>query len=261
MQIYFHPGWGYLLPHLLASLFYVHSLVYHQISTINYVAWSLEVEIQFYLLVPALALLFAITHASVRRAVLLVCICVAGFVQMQPWFPQEAWLTILGHIQFFLAGFLLADLLAARGDASQKHWLWDVASLVLWPMVYWMPHNWPLSNVLLPLIFCAIYMAAFLGPGSNRCFRTQWVAVAGGMCYSTYLLHPLVIDTGFKFTSRLLIFQDFLINYGLQVLLLGVAIALVSAAFYIWVERPCMDPNWPQALLRRLRRAKTMKTA
>ena len=44
-----------LLPHLLASLGYVHNIVYGVPSTINVVAWSLEIEVQFYILAPALA--------------------------------------------------------------------------------------------------------------------------------------------------------------------------------------------------------------
>ena len=56
-----------LLPHLLASLFYVHSLTYGTWSRINFVAWSLEIEVQFYLLAPLLAWLFAIPGRRLRR--------------------------------------------------------------------------------------------------------------------------------------------------------------------------------------------------
>ena len=39
------------LPHFIASLFYFHGLVYGEASWINGVAWSLEIEVQFYLMV------------------------------------------------------------------------------------------------------------------------------------------------------------------------------------------------------------------
>jgi peptidoglycan/LPS O-acetylase OafA/YrhL len=45
-----------LLPNLVASMFYVHNLVYHSPSVINFVAWSLEIEIQFYVLAPRFAI-------------------------------------------------------------------------------------------------------------------------------------------------------------------------------------------------------------
>src|ERR1019366_7455413 len=49
-----------LLPHLGASLLNIHNLVYRTPSAINIVAWSLEIEIQFYLLAPFLAMVFLI---------------------------------------------------------------------------------------------------------------------------------------------------------------------------------------------------------
>ncbi|MDR3506741.1 MAG: acyltransferase [Caulobacteraceae bacterium] len=49
-----HPGAskGSLLNHLLASLTYTHGLIYLDSSSIYPPAWSLEIEIQFYLLSP-----------------------------------------------------------------------------------------------------------------------------------------------------------------------------------------------------------------
>jgi len=52
------PPLGELLPHLLASVFYLHNAIYHSVSTINFVTWSLEIEAQFYLVAPLLAMLF-----------------------------------------------------------------------------------------------------------------------------------------------------------------------------------------------------------
>ena len=58
-------------PHFAASLFYSHSLIYGTFSPAMGVAWSLEIEVQFYLLVPLLTLLFTIGNRMLRR----VCDC------------------------------------------------------------------------------------------------------------------------------------------------------------------------------------------
>ena len=51
---------------------YLHNLIYNSDSTINVVAWSLEVEVQFYVLVPLLAGIFAIADARIRRSVIVI---------------------------------------------------------------------------------------------------------------------------------------------------------------------------------------------
>src|SRR5207248_8852502 len=48
-------GFRELLPHFLSSCFYLHNLVYADESLVNTVTWSLEIEVQFYVLVPLLA--------------------------------------------------------------------------------------------------------------------------------------------------------------------------------------------------------------
>ena len=63
-------------PHLLASAFYLHNALYRSMSTINGVAWSLEVEVQFCLLAPLLAMLYRIRPAGLRRCLIGVSIAV-----------------------------------------------------------------------------------------------------------------------------------------------------------------------------------------
>ncbi len=47
-----------LLPHFLASLLYLHNVIFGSLSRISPPTWSLEVEVQFYLLAPLLARVF-----------------------------------------------------------------------------------------------------------------------------------------------------------------------------------------------------------
>jgi peptidoglycan/LPS O-acetylase OafA/YrhL len=56
-----------LYPHLAASLFYLHNLIYGSASPVIGVAWSLEIEVQFYVVVPLLTFLFAIRKRWLRR--------------------------------------------------------------------------------------------------------------------------------------------------------------------------------------------------
>ena len=84
--------------HVLASFFYQHSLVFGEVSTVNPVAWSLEVEIQFYIVAPVVMQFYRIRRTRLRRALLIVIILAIGLAQM----PFQTWPRISLSILFFL---------------------------------------------------------------------------------------------------------------------------------------------------------------
>jgi peptidoglycan/LPS O-acetylase OafA/YrhL len=71
------------------------------------------------------------------------------------------------------------------------------------------------------------------------------------MCYSFYLMHMLVISTVFRITKHLVV-SDFFVSLLIQVLLLGGSVCVCCTGYYIVIERPCMDPQWPRKLLARI---------
>lgn len=95
------------LSHLGASLLYLHNLIYGAGSTINVVAWSLEIEVQFYCLAPVLAVLFTVERVIVRRTLMAT---LALFCAMLAPPPVGRWgLSLAGFLQYFLVGLLVAD--------------------------------------------------------------------------------------------------------------------------------------------------------
>src|ERR1700733_5717798 len=97
----------------------------------------------------------------------------------------------------------------------------------------------------LPILILLAYLATFNGPASRQIFRTPWIALTGGMCYSFYLMHMLVISIAFKFTRHFLIFSSLPLSFLIQAILLGSCIYLFCTAYFVFIERPCMDPNGP----------------
>jgi peptidoglycan/LPS O-acetylase OafA/YrhL len=81
----------------------------------------------------------------------------------------------------------------------------------------------------------------------------RWIATIGGMCYSIYLVHyPIFVLLG-----RHLPVEDLQPDLAFAVtcaLLLPIGL-LASAVFFVLVERPCMDPAWPEHARARVRRA------
>ena len=247
-----------IISHAAASAVYLHNLIFGSPSTINPPAWSLEIEVQFYVLVPLLATVFFIRSMWVRRAVILgiaVCSMVAE-VTLGDAHPRIS-LSLIGQLQFFFLGFLLADSYVFGGLRGRTVTaLWDVISLGAWALVFWLWQRSPIAMMVLPFLALIAFVGAFRGRLSTRLFSNPWITTLGGMCYSIYLVHFELIAAMGRATRQVLpasgvMWQDFIMHAPFVL-----AIVLTcSMAFFYFIERPCMDPRWPRNLAARLGRA------
>jgi peptidoglycan/LPS O-acetylase OafA/YrhL len=235
---------AYYAEHFLASAFYVHNLVYGFPSVINIPAWSLEIEIQFYCLVPVLAYYFAWRSATQRRLALLGFMAALGIVQVMFLSSSpRASLSLLYWLQYFLAGFLVADLYLTDWQKIPQHWLWEAVTLPLWLWIFLSESPW--FQAVMPFLVVLVFVAAFKGPLQRRFFGNAWISMIGGMCYSLYLTHSLVL------TGMERLFAKFGAP-ALAIWLLSLLAVLAFGTLFYWaVERPCMDPLWPKRLWRR----------
>jgi peptidoglycan/LPS O-acetylase OafA/YrhL len=230
-----------------ASLAYLHQFVYGSTSPYDGVTWSLEVEVQFYALVPILALLFAPT-AWRRRLLIAGVALVAIDVQLSGALTGARLQTlVLDYLEFFLVGFLVADVHSSRPEGAEHPSRWDLvfaASLVL--LLIW-PQGQLQSIGVTPALF-GLGMGALRGSLVRRALSHVWVATIGGMCYSIYLTHyPVVMGLG-----RLLLPIGTLPLWAalpLTTVVLAPLVLLVGGAFFVAIERPCMDPAWPARAL------------
>ena len=239
-------SWGDLWPHLLASLGYVHELVYGEASPINNNAWSLEIEIQFYLLMPLLAAVLGLPAAA-RRAVL-----VAGVLALSLhglWLPAGAPRSLLQFGQYFLVGILLCDVWTSDWRRRARTWAADLPGLAAWPLFAWVNLRHPglVAEAVTPWLIGMLVASALLGRGHSRVLAWGAVPVIGGMCYSIYLLHARVIAAVIHgVLARLPLTGCFAGDYAVALAVCGVAVLAVSAVFFRLVEQPCMDPDWPR---------------
>jgi len=239
-------------PHLLASFAYLHNLIFGAFNRpVNGVAWSLEIEIQFYLLVPLLALLFAISNSIARRTVIAALMVGVGLMGSRLYPIPTLRYSIVYYLAFFLAGFLLCDLYLTRREWKPSL-SWDLLALCGWPLVWLLGNN--ISHVLLPFLIVGLYLAAFRGRICSAIFSHPVVTSIGGMCYSIYLFHPLVIAAVGRLTRSIHFGQSFWLYYALQTVLAVPIVLLLCGAFFLLIERPCMDRHWPQKLWQHVRR-------
>ena len=254
---------GEVLRHGAASAAYLHNLIFATMSTINPPAWSLEVEVQFYILVPMLALVFRVHSAAARRSLIVIGALAAIAVQLTagPTHPRIA-LSIVGHLQFFLVGFVLADLyLFAEMRDLTGTYRWDLVSIAGWVAIFALWHGGPWATVALPFVALTTFVAVFRGRMTNRLFCNGWITTLGGMCYSIYLIHLELIAALARLIRHVVrptgtLWVDFLVE-GVPVLLVTLVVCI---AFYYLVERPCMDRQWPRRLFAFLRGAPELRT-
>lgn len=248
-----------LLPSLAASLCYANNLVFGEMSRVNGIAWSLEIEVQFYILAPFLAAVFAVPGQRLRRGGLVGGILLLIGVKMV--FPGHlqpyAGATVVACLDYFLAGFLLADLYLANGGGvdqgepcpsrlrmSPRTLVWDVIGLVAWCAVVAV-HFHERTQPLLPLAILLAYLGVFRGTLLQRCFSCPWIATIGGMCYTIYLYHFFIISAVGRWTIGCSLGRQHGSNLALQALLILPCVLVVSAVLFLLFEKPFMVRDWP----------------
>jgi peptidoglycan/LPS O-acetylase OafA/YrhL len=251
IALYTHVPLRTLFPPFAASAVYLHGFFFRSTQFINPVAWTLEMEVQFYLLIPLLTLVFLLHNRWLRRS-LLGAASIALPATLQYFVfgkisgASPFWATIGWLLQYFLAGMLLSDIYVTEIPSWRASWLWDVVSGAAWCVLLFTGH--PRLYPLEPLLIAVAFVGAFRGALLRRLFTIEWLAIVGGMCYSIYLWHFFVIALVFKVSRRVVVTHDLLTNFLVQSVLILPCILAFCALYFIFIERPCMDPAWPQKL-------------
>ena len=246
-----------LFPHFLASCFYLHRIIYGEWSPINPPTWTLEIEVQFYILAPFLAaLLFRISNKFIRRLSVIVLIVIKIVLANTTSWYDDLRLTLPYVIEFFLIGVLMADVfLTEWKDEIPKSLLFDflaVISIITVFCTWTWDKNLSWKFVFAGALFMTFY-SCFRSIYVSRFFSNPWLTAIGGMCYSIYLIHLGFAEFFASFLKRITPFNDFTTNCLFGLLLFLPALFIISTIFFLAVEKPCMDPKWPQKLSARIK--------
>jgi peptidoglycan/LPS O-acetylase OafA/YrhL len=243
------------LPHLVCSLFYLHGLVYGQLPIIHGPSWSLEIEVQFYILAPFLCYL-AFRRARragniiLAAAIIFTIGCQAFFHVTPDIGPLITFsrfdLTLLAYIQYFLVGILLAGLMVTEFSKWKSSWLWDVVSIPLWILIFYVDDRFTFA---IPILTFVVYLGAFKGRWIRSFLHQPLVSVIGGMCYSIYLTHSLVLQGAYWLFAKIPHLGGEYEHLVVSLIVLPPFLIAFGAIYFVLIERPCMDRNWPAKLM------------
>ncbi len=231
-----------LIKSLLASLFYISNILYPEtLPIINCVTWSLEVEIQFYIIAPLIALIFKLKIIP-RRAVLIVLTIVFPVLQYYVPCPINC---IYLHAEFFLIGFLLADLYVSPIKLNFP----IIPSIILGAicLIGFIDLTYVrISDTLLLLTCIFIFYSMVLSFGNiwNLIFKQRVLCVIGGMCYSIYLLHFGIISFFGKPLLRIRFTNYYITDLIIQFIVLTTFVLLISSFFFFFFEKTFMRKDW-----------------
>ena len=114
-----------------------------------------------------------------------------------------------------------------------------------------------------PFLIMALYVGLFLGRFGHFCIRQNWIAVIGGMCYTIYLYHFMIINLLVPWTIQF-VSPERAVRYDLllQCVILYPVVILVSAILFVLIEKPFMKLSRRAGeLFRRAREARDGQTA
>jgi len=232
-------------PHLIASLFYVHGLVFAEPSWIGAIAWTLEIEVQFYLLLPVIANIFRIRSPRLRQGLLAALVLAAALFSqfvVQRSTDDRLNLSLLSQLHFFLAGVLLADVYLQPPRAFLLHKsIHDVVAALSFTGLIFVVHVAPRQAWTEPFLILLFYYATIHSFFFSNLFSLRALTLLGGMSYTTYLYHTLLLKKLLPWTTHVLpaqrsIWWDIPVQFAFVL----PVIFLFCAVLFVCTERPFM---------------------
>lgn len=233
---------------LMGSLAYSHGIFFDSMPRLFPLGWSLEIEVQFYIIAPLIFLVFFRGDERAqpwRFALLMAATFLISFVAINKLIPINKF-TIASYIVYFAVGITLAryedkvqqafakigsktSALIGFGSVATLFWIGDAEFQPLAAtLVYW-----ALSLGCIVVLFGLAFQPETI---FGKFCRIPVITYIGLACYSLYLVHMQVFHVATLTVASLIPMSYFALAVGFTLIML---IGLIAGGlFFALVEKP-----------------------
>ena len=250
------------------AVFYLHDLIWGSFPRLFPPGWSLEVEVQFYILAPLMFAAWRALPATSERLALALLVGASGvnlaLLKLTELGPLHVEYSLLNYFNYFWIGVAMAHFhepLAGRlarmpdGFATALGWgglAVFVAFTAPGERNGLVAEAARLAGAYVGL--AAVFASTFDERSGWRAFcAAPWISLIGGACYSIYLLHLQIVHSIFVAAAKALPHMPVVGVFALFVVSGAVAVA-AGLVYYVEVERRFMARDWPSQLAAYFRR-------
>jgi peptidoglycan/LPS O-acetylase OafA/YrhL len=256
-----------LVTSFLASFVYSHGWLFGTLPRLLPPAWSLEIEIQFYIAAPIIFLMYlSVSHRPTRAwlaaGVLALGLVMESLIRPGTGIPHLNF-TLLNYFAYFWAGIVFCDFEGSLRRILQRlplalsapiGWI-GVAILLTTKGLTDSTLIWQATLSASLLAGCVLMFCGVLVPNSSffRFCTSGWASLLGGACYSIYLVHLQLMQVFDSLLVKVLppVIADTPLAYLAVSLITTLPLVILSGmVFYTYVERTFMLKDWPARLAR-----------